>query len=79
MLAIATLVTAIVTSVAEGEMPAGEVHVIEDGYDVGLCVLNPEGQFFNQHVPYAQWDSNEADGHAVPRGGTWHWPERVED
>lgn len=35
---------------------------------VSLCVLNPEGMFFNQHVR-----QNEDD----KRGGTWHWPERV--
>lgn len=33
--------------------------------DVGLCVLNPTGMFFNQHVPYGE------------TGGHWHWPERV--
>jgi len=32
---------------------------------VGLCVLNPSGMFFNQHVPYG----------TAP--GQWHWPERV--
>jgi hypothetical protein len=35
---------------------------------VGLCVLNPTGQFFNREVPY---DESGASG------GTWHWPERV--
>lgn len=35
---------------------------------VGLCVLNPTGMFFNQHLPYSE----------SPRGGTWHWPERVD-
>lgn len=35
---------------------------------VDLCVLNPEGLFFNKHVPY---DEDK-------RGGTWHWPERVD-
>jgi hypothetical protein len=34
---------------------------------VSLCVLNPEGMFFNKGVPYS----------AEHRGGTWHWPERV--
>lgn len=33
-----------------------------------LCVLNPTGLFFNEHVAYSE-------GH---EGGTWHWPERVE-
>lgn len=36
---------------------------------VGLCVLNPTGQFFNRTV------THDEDGHL---GGTWHWPERVE-
>ncbi|MGA5764489.1 hypothetical protein [Nonomuraea bangladeshensis] len=36
---------------------------------VGLCVLNPTGQFFNRTVTH---DEDEK------RGGTWHWPERVE-
>lgn len=68
---------AIITSVAAKNVPLGQVHLVEDGYEVGLCVLNPEGQFFNQHVPYDQWDSAEADEHAKPKGGTWHWPEQV--
>ncbi len=33
-----------------------------------LVVLNPTGQFFNEHV------LQDEDAHA---GGTWHWPERV--
>jgi hypothetical protein len=35
---------------------------------VTLCVLNPSGLFFNE----CEYDD---DSH---RGGTWHWPERVE-
>ena len=35
---------------------------------VGLCVLNPTGQFFNRAVPHD-------DGHS---GGSWHWPKRVD-
>lgn len=38
---------------------------------VDLCVLNPEGLFFNRNVPH-----EEGDG-VYPRGGSWHWPERV--
>lgn len=34
---------------------------------VGLCVLNPTGQFFNRGVRYD----------AEKKPGTWHWPERV--
>ena len=36
---------------------------------VDLCVLNPEGMFFNRVVGL---DEDEK------RGGTWHWPERIE-
>lgn len=36
---------------------------------VDLCVMNPTGLFFDQNNKY---DENKA-------GGTWHWPERVED
>jgi hypothetical protein len=36
---------------------------------VDLCVLNPEGTFFSRGV--------HLDDQATPRGGTWHWPERV--
>ena len=35
---------------------------------VGLCVLNPTGQFFNRT------NVHDEQTHA---GGTWHWPERV--
>jgi len=37
---------------------------------VDLVVLNPEGLFFNHRVP-----QNEP----LKPGGTWHWPERVEE
>lgn len=33
---------------------------------VALCVLNPNGMFFNEHVLF--------DVDCIP--GTWHWPER---
>ena len=47
----------------------GVATVGPDGYitEVGLCVLNPTGQFFNRGIPY---DPDK-------RPGTWHWPERV--
>ncbi|MFD6416013.1 hypothetical protein [Streptomyces sp. NPDC060194] len=32
-----------------------------------LAILNPTGQFFNEHV---------AQDEAEHTGGTWHWPER---
>lgn len=34
-----------------------------------LAVLNPSGLFFDREVEYSE----------VRHGGTWHWPERVED
>ncbi len=55
---------------------------------VGLCVLNPTGQFFNRGTPLdegkpdlATRPASEGTGlcdgkwHA---GGTWHWPARVQ-
>lgn len=40
-------------------------HAIES---VGLCVLNPTGQFFNREVLYSEY----------PKPGCWNWPPRVE-
>ncbi len=34
---------------------------------VGLCILNPTGQFFNTDVPYSE--------ELAP--GSWSWPPRV--
>lgn len=39
-----------------------------DAHTVGLCVLNPTGQFFNRGVEQDEGDK---------AGGSWHWPERV--
>lgn len=36
---------------------------------VDLCVLNPEGMFFNRGVVQMEHGRD---------GGTWHWPEREE-
>lgn len=49
---------------------------VETDTVVGLCVLNPTGQFFNQHV---EQDAYQAQGGGACdyHGGTWHWPERV--
>lgn len=45
------------------------IDVDKDGHvtTVGLCVLNPTGQYFNRGVRY--------DGSGTP--GTWHWCERA--
>lgn len=81
---------AIVTEVAADALAAPN--------EVGLCVLNPTGQFFNQGVAYHDGagkpgnpDCPNVGEHGRPfrycacgwsqdghRGGTWHWPERVE-
>lgn len=50
------------------EVPAG----VADPQTVGLCVLNPTGQFFNRTNP-------RDDGKPDAAGGTWHWPARVPD
>jgi hypothetical protein len=44
------------------------VHQSGEPQRVGLAVLNPSGLFFDLGIP-------QDDG---KRGGTWHWPERVE-
>lgn len=42
---------------------------ISGAWYVGLCVLNPTGQFFNESVCQSEeWRD----------GGTWHWPERTD-
>lgn len=50
----------------------------DDPDAVGLSVLNPTGQFFNQRVPYgpplaASTDTDQCGG-VVRAGGTWHEP-----
>jgi hypothetical protein len=60
-----------------GEFPAGicraaiitQVHADEmfQNESVGLCVLNPTGQFFNTVVAHDEGK----------RVGSWHWPEFV--
>lgn len=61
-----------------GEYPsvcrAAIVAAVDDYQDsprvghVSLCVLNPEGMFFDKAVLHDEESK---------RGGTWHWPERV--
>ena len=52
------------------EVPAIEAPDSDGEYRqrVGLCVLNPTGQYFNRDVP------QDEERH---QGGTWHWPERT--
>jgi hypothetical protein len=44
---------------------AAVVTEVHSETEVGLCVLNPTGIFFDRRV--SQAESNH-------RGGTWHWP-----
>jgi hypothetical protein len=43
--------------------------------DVHLCVLNPEGFFFNKNVQYDDPADHDPGKGEEPRGSTWHWPE----
>jgi hypothetical protein len=43
---------------------------------VALCVINPTGLFFPQHIRYASVDESAPTVERIP--GTWHWAERVE-
>jgi hypothetical protein len=53
-----------------------EVDVL-DGITVGLCVLNPTGQFYRS-LEAGGCDYLGTNAHPnVERGGTWHWPERA--
>lgn len=62
---------AIVTAVDEYQPSDGFVGHVD------LCVLNPTGLFFNRGVHYDE--GTVGDNHVrTHRGGTWHWPERVE-
>lgn len=55
----------------------------DDAQPVGLAVFNPTGIFLNQGVPHHAGDvGHDHAGVEIParsyRGGSWHWPERVE-
>lgn len=62
----------------KGEFPANVcraaivTEVPTDGREAELasvCVVNPTGLFFNQHLPHDE---------TTKAPGTWHWPEKVE-
>lgn len=48
---------------------SGQVGTGGEPAEVALAVLNPTGMFFNTDVPQDE---------ETKRGGSWHWPERVE-
>jgi hypothetical protein len=56
----AAVVTAVDNYQDQGDVPTHIGHV-------DLCVLNPEGMFFNKGV---------LQDESLIKGGTWHWPER---
>lgn len=61
------------------EVPALLSEQPNDGTAVGLCVLNPTGQFFNRGVLQDELpppDKIVAGERTEHHGGTWHWPER---
>lgn len=68
---------AIIAGVPEGALPAADAEHAEtwdsSALVADLVVLNPTGLFFNR-CPYEHPDNGPGGN---PRGGTWHWPERV--
>ena len=51
---------------------------------IGLCVLNPTGQFFNRGVDYHEGGPlkpgetrRDLCGDRDYAGGTWHWPAKI--
>jgi hypothetical protein len=60
---------AIITAVVSDTIVTGtDYGVTTQPAVVSLAVLNPEGMFFKQQVPYQG---------SAEDGGSWHWPERV--
>jgi hypothetical protein len=43
--------------------------------NLDLCVLNPEGMYFNVNVPYEGLEEGPTKTAGRPRGGTWHTQE----
>lgn len=46
---------------------AAVVTQVNDDGSVGLCILNPTGQFFNPVTQYSE----------EPKPGCWNWPPKV--
>lgn len=59
---------AIITEINDQMLAEGAQFPFEGAGRVGLCVLNPTGQFFNRGVPYDA---------TAQTPGSWHWPEHV--
>ncbi len=58
---------AMITEINNAVIAEGAEFPVDGAGRVGLCVLNPTGQFFNCGIPYD----------AEKRPGMWHWPERT--
>jgi hypothetical protein len=77
----------ITTKIVE-EIP-GQQRVVHQAWEPEACalvVLNPQGLFFNgaagvvcEHDELPPSDKIVAGERTTHRGGTWHWPERVDD
>lgn len=68
----------------DGDKPVGPWVSPTDDQLVNLTVLNPTGMFFSHAVPFHEGDTgHDHTGAEIPaksyRGGSWHWPERVDD
>lgn len=61
---------AVVTEVVRGEEA-------EQAERVSLAILNPGGMFFHA-ADHLEVDDNMPHPAERLKGGTWHWPERVE-
>lgn len=57
---------AVITEVHEKPLAEGQT-IPEVSFVVGLCVLNPTGQYFDRMVPFSP----------TPMPGFWSWPPRV--
>jgi hypothetical protein len=71
------------TQAYKSECRAAIVTETDTSDTVGLCVLNPTGQFFDRTVVHDGGDrasehvySWSCDGRSHV-GGTWHWPARA--
>ncbi len=53
----------------KSEPRAAIITAVKNETTVSLCVLNPNGFFFNLECFY--------DGTGTPKGGTWRWPPRI--
>lgn len=66
------------TQAFKSEPRAAIITAVKSDTEVDLCVLNPEGMFFNRGVLFVGegGPGYDAETGAYP-GGTWHWPPRV--